>query len=69
MSLIATNIPSFASGLDLWGTSRNIGVLAVGEGSIPQTLIEHEQKLGDGILEFVSFKGPLALGIERVSCV
>lgn len=64
MSLIASNIPSFAAGLDLWGRTKNTGVAS--EKSRKCELLSHEQKLGDGVLEFISFSGAIAFGVERV---
>ncbi|XP_055388942.1 diacylglycerol kinase A-like [Condylostylus longicornis] len=60
-SLIVSNIPSFAAGLDLWGTTKNIGVKP------PPESTQHQQKLGDGEVEFIAFSGVVAMGIERVS--
>lgn len=65
-SLVVSNIPSCASGLDLWGTATSVGVQAKPGSPALSSLVEHQQKLGDGVLEFLCINSAVAWGLERV---
>lgn len=61
-SLICVNIPSFASGMNLWGTSKVCG-LQRADRQLPEELTGI-QKMGDGVLEWVCFSSVAAIGME-----
>lgn len=69
-SLIAINIPSFAAGLDIWKSAQRVGLSALPDGSgvypLPTSLCR-PQRLGDGILEFITFSSAASMGFERMS--
>lgn len=62
-SLIASNIHSFAAGLDLWTPASNIGIKV--NNTTPKVILTDKQQAGDGKLEFLGFTGVTALGLER----
>lgn len=70
-SLIATNIPSFASGLDVWERARRFGIVAdtknPNEERHQQQVLKAKQVMGDGALEWVVFTGITSLGLENVT--
>lgn len=67
-NVVASNIPSFAGGMDLWGNSRNkMGLTTRTKGGKTRTLKDQfkPQDFGDGVLEFVSFRNQLTMGFEK----
>eukprot|EP00923_Selenidium_pygospionis_P021141 GHVN01036415.1.p1 GENE.GHVN01036415.1~~GHVN01036415.1.p1 ORF type:complete len:232 (-),score=12.88 GHVN01036415.1:112-807(-) len=58
-SLIAINIPSFASGNDIWANA--VGRTAFGG---DEDLCQARQVMGDGMLEFLGFASAASLGLE-----
>lgn len=64
-SLICVNIPSFASGMNLWGASKACGLQGVHK-NLPEELTGI-QKMGDGVLEWVCFSSVAAIGMEAAS--
>lgn len=61
-SIIATNIPSFAAGMDVWKGARQWALTS----PVDKLLMREPEQLGDGILEFTAFKGIFDMGLERV---
>ncbi|XP_053991496.1 diacylglycerol kinase theta-like [Hylaeus volcanicus] len=61
-SIIITNIPSFASGVNVWDNARHWALTCAPDPDVMKT----KQKIGDGILEMTTFKGLMSLGLERV---
>eukprot|EP00914_Ancora_sagittata_P020918 GHVO01041143.1.p1 GENE.GHVO01041143.1~~GHVO01041143.1.p1 ORF type:complete len:255 (+),score=43.67 GHVO01041143.1:592-1356(+) len=68
-SMVAVNIPSFSSGLNLWGSTEGKTETAVDSKGAntedAERLRYAPQKLGDGRLEFVTFGTAMALGAEQ----
>lgn len=62
-SLVASNIPSFAAGLDIWSFAGKPAVI----GSTPPDNILEDQLMGDGQIELVTFPSAAAIGFERVA--
>lgn len=63
MSLVAVNIPSFASGMDVWGKADRCGL----RGKQLTGPLSETQIMGDGQIEFVCFSSAASLGAEVVS--
>ena len=65
-NIVAINIPSFAAGCDLWGSTSKIGLK-----KFNQTLTEEYTEFkgmdkGDKTLEFVAFSRQMTLGMEKI---
>lgn len=67
-SLIAVNIPSFASGLDIWSRAGRLGLSGPGTDKALdlQELMKAPQLMGDGKIEWVSFSGVTSIGAEQI---
>eukprot|EP01054_Gregarina_sp_Poly1_P004906 Gregarina_sp_Poly_1__4905@NODE_2601_length_1933_cov_142_215970_g1575_i1_p1_GENE_NODE_2601_length_1933_cov_142_215970_g1575_i1NODE_2601_length_1933_cov_142_215970_g1575_i1_p1_ORF_typecomplete_len197_score28_46DAGK_acc/PF00609_19/2e17_NODE_2601_length_1933_cov_142_215970_g1575_i14841074 len=67
-SLIAVNIPSFASGLNIWTYASRLGIAGPGLEKAPDLLklMKAPQIMGDGKIEWVSFSGVTSMGAEQL---
>ncbi|KAJ1604923.1 diacylglycerol kinase [Cryptosporidium canis] len=64
-SLIFINIPSFASGNDIWRYCKgNYGIRFKSRHDSAEHVIFEQQKMGDEIIECVSFPSAVAIGLE-----
>ncbi|KAK9172850.1 Diacylglycerol kinase accessory domain protein [Cryptosporidium meleagridis] len=64
-SLIFINIPSFASGNDIWRYCKgNYGIKFKSRRDSIENMLFEQQKMGDEIIECVSFPSAVAIGLE-----
>ncbi|KAF7458169.1 diacylglycerol kinase [Cryptosporidium felis] len=64
-SLIFINIPSFASGNDIWRYCRgNCGIRFKSRRESTENILFGQQKMGDETIECVSFPSAVAIGLE-----
>lgn len=64
-SLIFINIPSFASGNDIWRYCKgNCGIRFNSRRESVEHMLFEQQKMGDEIIECVSFPSAVAIGLE-----
>eukprot|EP00918_Siedleckia_nematoides_P025709 GHVU01055462.1.p1 GENE.GHVU01055462.1~~GHVU01055462.1.p1 ORF type:complete len:629 (+),score=103.36 GHVU01055462.1:236-2122(+) len=64
-SLIAINIPSFASGMDIWAASNKTAfVPKTVDEKVTEGLLQARQEMGDTKLEFMSFPTAMSMGAE-----
>ncbi|KAL7065829.1 diacylglycerol kinase catalytic domain-containing family protein [Cryptosporidium serpentis] len=64
-SLIFVNIPSFASGNDIWKYCKgNCGIKYKWKNEEIESMLISKQKMGDEIIECVSFPSAAAIGLE-----
>ncbi|KAF4704226.1 hypothetical protein FOZ62_028833, partial [Perkinsus olseni] len=60
VSLIAVNIPSFASGCDVWGMAKKIALKGQ-----DKSILGSSQDMGDGMIELVSYNSLMGIGMEQ----
>eukprot|EP01053_Blabericola_migrator_P002329 Blabericola_migrator_1__2328@NODE_164_length_12331_cov_134_122880_g142_i0_p7_GENE_NODE_164_length_12331_cov_134_122880_g142_i0NODE_164_length_12331_cov_134_122880_g142_i0_p7_ORF_typecomplete_len292_score37_25DAGK_acc/PF00609_19/7_2e27_NODE_164_length_12331_cov_134_122880_g142_i027913666 len=67
-SLIAVNIPSFASGLDVWHHAHRVGLVGpdLNGTSDMKQLLKAPQIMGDQKIEWVTFSGVASMGAEQL---
>ncbi|OII76438.1 diacylglycerol kinase catalytic domain-containing family protein [Cryptosporidium andersoni] len=64
-SLIFINIPSFASGNDIWKYCKgNCGIKCKWKSEEIESMLISKQKMGDGMIECVSFPSAVSIGLE-----
>ncbi|KAI4836583.1 diacylglycerol kinase [Plasmodium brasilianum] len=69
VSIICINIPSYASGNDIWNYTHKIGLklpknLTSDQKQVYEDLKKAQQSVGDGILEFVIYQSGIDIGLE-----
>ncbi|KAF4659055.1 hypothetical protein FOL47_007732 [Perkinsus chesapeaki] len=60
VSLIAVNIPSFASGCNVWGMAKKLAIKGEDKG-----ILQAKQDMGDGKIELVSYNSLMGMGMEQ----
>ncbi|KAK2197020.1 bifunctional Diacylglycerol kinase/Diacylglycerol kinase [Babesia duncani] len=63
--LLALNIPSYSAGLDSFGRSTKVALTNMAP-MAEKELLQHKQKLGDGTLEFVSYRKTWHIGMDFI---